>query len=335
MTGLILCVLALFVILFAVMLLKQALVKSENGKKKSLNFKGTGAATIISKLLWAAVGTAIVIYCLTLFVPLIWMLYNSVKDPLVWDMPGVSKFSLPAINDLHFEHYAQVIANFEVSQGSTTYGITDMFINSIYYSAVAPIVSVGWMTLVAYVLARFKFFGGKFLYNFGILIMMIPIAGSNASQMMVLQKMNLYDRMYIKVLIPPATAFSGLYFMIIYVALKAIPQTYTEAAQIDGANPYTIMFRIILPMALPTVATVYILSFIADWNNYENFLIWYPSTPNISYGMYRMGRELTSKDLSQVHVFAGYTIIIIPSMILYLSGQKLMRSNFMVGGLKG
>ena len=331
----ILAVTLLFLFIASSLILKQARVKDGAGTTNRYNFKGLSPAIIISKILWAVVGTVVIIYCLTLFVPLIWMLYNSVKDPLIWDFPGASKFALPELNNLHFEHYLQVLQKFEVSQGSFTYGILDMFANSLYYAAVAPAISVGWMTLVAYVLSRYDFFGSKFLYGLGIIIMMVPISGSAASQMIILQRWGLYDKMYIKVLIPPATAFSGLYFMIIYGALKAIPLTYSEAAQIDGANHYRVMFAVILPMALPTIATIYILSFIADWNNYEMFLIWYPSTPNLSYGMYRMGRDLTSKNLSQVHIFAGYAIIIVPSMVLYLAGQKMMRSNFMVGGLKG
>ena len=335
MFWLIFIIVMIFLALSAIFILKQARVKTSAGKNY-FNFKGLAPSTVFSRLLWALVGTFLLIYCFTLFVPPIWMLYSSVKDPMLWDFPGMSKFAPPALNNLHFENYIQVLQNFEISQGAYTYGLLDMFLNSMYYAAVAPAISVGWMALVAYVLARYRFVGSKFIYNLGIIIMMVPLAGSAASSMIILQRWNLYDRMYIKVLIPPPTAFSGLYFMIIYGAFKAIPKTYSEAAMIDGANHYTIMFRVIFPMVMPTIATVYILSFIADWNNYEMFLIWYPSSPNLSYGMYRLGRDLPSKEgMFQVHVFAGYTIIIIPSMVLYLSGQKLMRSNFMVGGLKG
>ena len=329
------CAIALlFLVMTAGLILKSVLVRSVNGNRV-FNFKGLTASEIISKVLWAVTGTVLIIYCITLFVPLVWMLYNSVKDPLLWDMPGVSRFELPTLNNLHFEHYAEVLRNFSITQGDRTYGILDMFINSLYYAGVAPAVSVFWMTMMAYAMGRFKFFGNRFLYNLGLLIMMIPLTGGIASQMIIFQRWGLYDNMYVKVLLPPATAFSGLYFMIIYGAVKAIPKTYGEAAYIDGANEYKVMFRVILPMALPTIVTVYILSFIAAWNNYEMFLIWYPSTPNLSYGMYRMRTFLPQTGLSDVHVFAGFTIIIIPSMAIYLSGQKIMRSNLMVGGLKG
>ena len=132
-----------------------------------------------------------------------------------------------------------------------------MLFNSLYNATVGPLVGIFWITVVAYVMARFKFIGNSFIYNLGILIMMIPIVGSTAAQMIFKQKIGLYDQLYLSCLVPPATPFSGMQFMVIYGALKAIPHDYSDAARIDGANEYSIMFRIIIPMVIPTCATFF------------------------------------------------------------------------------
>lgn len=190
---------------------------------------------------------------------------------------------------------------------------------------------------MAYVMSRFRFRGNRFLYNLGIVLMLIPIVGNTASTMIIYKKWNLYDNLYAVLFIPPSTAFSGMNFLVLYGALKAIPLTYSEAAYLDGASEYTVMFRIIIPMVIPTCATFYLLGFIASWNAYESYLIWYPSTPNLSYGMYKYTRSATTGAgaLSMPEILAGLTFATLPSTILYLSFQKIIRSKLTVGGLKG
>jgi ABC-type glycerol-3-phosphate transport system permease component len=97
------------------------------------------------------------------------------------------------------------------------------------------------------------------------------------------------------------------------------------------------MFKIILPMVLPTCATLFVLDFITQWNAYESFLIWYPSTPNIAYGMYTFQNNASqgSGAATVPEILAGFIMCMIPSSILYLSTQKLIQSKFTVGGLKG
>lgn len=190
---------------------------------------------------------------------------------------------------------------------------------------------------MAYVMSRFKWFGNKFLYSLGVLLMMVDIVGDSASRMIIYQKIGLYDNMYLMTALPTGTYFSGMYFMIVYGACKAISQTFSEAAYIDGANEYCVMFKIIFPMILPTLCTLYVLTFLGLWNNYSAFLVWFPSTPNIAYGLYLFQQTSTvgSGGLSTPQVIAGMVMVMIPSCILYACTQGIMKSNFVVGGLKG
>ncbi len=287
---------------------------------------------IISKFLWSVVILLAILYSLSILVPLFWMAYTAVKDSVDF---AISTFALPT--SVHFENFLIVLEKLKIREGLYEYDVLDMLFNSLVYSLVTPLVSIFWITIVAYVMGRFKFFGNKFLYSLGVILMMVPIVGSLSSEMIIKKAWGLYDNMYVSMLIPPSLSFSGIYFMMLYGVFKNIPLTYSEAAYIDGASELSVMFRIVMPMALPTCATLYILSFITAWNSYESFLIWYPSTPNLAYGMYRFQSASTAgaEGATVPQIMAGFIIAMIPSLILFLSSQKLIKSNFMVGGIKG
>lgn len=336
MISLILCLVALFLVILALMIFVPCITRTSTAKGRKLTFDFSPINTnfIISKLLWSCIGFLALVYCLTLIYPLLWMFYTSIKNPTDYIF---NSFNLPNIKNLYWDGYKQVGYFLTIREGTKTYGIGEMLFNSLYNATVGPLVGLFWVTVVAYVMAKFKFFGNSFIYNLGILIMMIPIVGSTAAAMIFKQKIGLYDQLYISALVPPATPFSGMQFMVIYGALKAIPNDYSDAARIDGANEYGIMFKIIIPMVIPTCATFFILNFISAWNAYESFLVWYPSTPNLMFGMWKFQSTGGAAALGATtpDILAGFVVCMIPTMILYLSAQKLITSKFTVGGLKG
>ncbi len=326
----------LFALSFTIKMAKTIVVKNPETNKKYIDFKLVNVQLIISSILWGIVGAVAFLYCVSLIIPLFWTLITSVKDNLDY---AFNSFGFPQVDKFGWalDNYANVLKRFSFEESGRVYGLPQMLFNSFVYAIVTPLNSIFWTTLIAYVMARYKFPGNKFVYNFGILIMLIPIVGTTASTMIIKRQLGLYDNLYVQMLVPPATPFSGMNFLIFYGAMKAIPMTYSEAAAIDGAGRYTIMFRVIIPMVIPTCATFYILGFIGAWNSYEDFLIWYPSTPNIAYGMYRFqgSAQSGSGAATTPEIMAGFIMCMIPSAILYLSSQKLIASKFTVGGLKG
>ncbi len=326
----------LYLALLAYMLLGPCLVKvsaGEGERKVRFDFSMLTKERVFSRILWSLVGFLALAYCISLLLPLVWMFYSSFKG---MDDYIENKFALPKA--WHIENYLKTLYWLNnQTDGIHYYGLGQMLFNSLYYAVISNLGSIFWTSAVAYVMARFTFVGNKFIYSLGIIIMLLPIVGSGTTSIMFMQKINLYDKMYISILIPSATPFSGLNFMMLYSAFKAIPHDYSDAARIDGANEYRIMFQIVGPMVLPTMATFFILGFVSSWNSYESFLINYPSTPNLAFGMWTFqqyagnGRE----GATQPQVLAGLTLCMIPSAILYISSQKLIYSKFTVGGLKG
>lgn len=303
--------------------------------KKVFSLDGVTPSIIVSRLIWAFIGVIMIIYALSLILPLFWMFYTSLKDRLSYIN---STFALPKWSELAPENYVIALKNLRIEEGMMSYGLSAMFFNSIVTSVWSPLKGVLWMAMTAYVISRIKFPGGKFLYNYGIVLMIVPIYGTGATGMLLQRALGLYDNLYVSLLVTiPATPWSGMNFLILYAALKAIPGTYTEAAELDGAGPWRIMLTIILPMVLPTMATFYLLGFIAEWNNYESFLVYFPSYPNISYGIYRFQKISSNgaEGLSTPQILAGMVFVMTLPMILYLAFQKVIRSKLTVGGLKG
>ena len=272
------------------------------------------------------------LYCVSLLLPLIWMLLTSGKDEIAYTLDN---FGFPKV--FHFSNYTDVLTKYlYVEQAGLRYGLDALFLNSVIQSLGYATWGVLNIVVVAYVMSRYDFFGNKFLYNLGLILMVIPIVGSLPSAYKIFRMLGVYDNMLLLILTSSSAPFSGMWFLIIYNSFKGIPKDFTEAAEIDGAGYYRIMIQIMLPMILPIAMTLWVLNFIANWNNYSLPLIWAPSYPNITYGMYKfqMGATGGGQGASLTIIMAGFVCVMIPSILLYIGSQKILNSNFVTGGIK-
>lgn len=279
--------------------------------------------------------TMIVLWALalSLAVPVIWMLYSSFKDGFEY---LVNSFSLP--KHWTFENYIEVVKVLEVDvvvyqKGIVTYGIGAMVGYSIVYTFGMSIMGVLMPAITSYALAKYKFPGSNILYSVGLVVMIIPIVGSMPSQMQIYKVLGIYDNLWLFMLVS-AGPF-GFNFFLLYGAWKSIPWDYAEAAYIDGGGHWTILFRIMFPMMIPTFTALFVLGFIGAWNDYQTPYIWLPSTPNMASGLFTFQGTASSLGLPMPTVLAGFVIVAIPSSVLFLLFQKIITSQFTIGGLKG
>ena len=220
--------------------------------------------------------------------------------------------------------------------------IWTMALTSLVYAGGISFVSVALTTMVAYVLAKYKFPGSKFLFSLGIVLMIIPIVGSTPSAMVVRSKWLIptYDNLFLTIVTSNCVAFSGLNFLLVYGAFKSLPWDYAEAVFVDGGGHYSVFFKMYLPMVLPTSGVIFLLNFLGAWNDYASFKIWLPSYSNLAYGLYEFQNDVLNLASggsagTTPMVMAGFTVVVIPTIIVYLLSQKLIMSKFTVGGLKG
>ena len=197
--------------------------------------------------------------------------------------------------------------------------------------SVALIVSLGFV--LGYFLARYNFRGNKFLRNYFLLGMLIPIHALLVPINLVMQKLGLHDSLLALILVYTAFGLPLCVFMV-ESYIHAIPRALEEAATMDGANFHQILFRIILPMTVPILTTVAIIEFFRCWNEFSFALVLINSESNFTISMAMM--NFKGLHLSNFpRMMAGTFFSILPVMVLYFFSSKKIMEGMVTGAVKG
>ena len=242
-------------------------------------------------------------------------------------------FDLPK-KILFFENYGKVFEYFAVPVGSKEpdWYIEHMVGFAVLYAVGCAAASTVSCTVTAYATSRFRFKPSKIIFSLVLFAMACPIVGSQASELQVLKTLNIYDTFFGSFVLK--FNFLTVYYMVLFATFKAIPSTYSEAAMMDGAGTFKIMFRIIIPLAANTIGTVFLLYFIQYWNDYQTPLLYMPSYPTIAYGLYQFVWT-TFDEVSTENVKLGACIVVaIPIIILFAVFNKKLVGNLSMGGIK-
>lgn len=304
----------------------------ESADKKFKKRSGKDLACYVVQIILYVI---MAVVALSLTVPLVWMVINSFKGYIEYYQTQPFEFA----SKFSFDNYTYAIEHLNLtlstSKGIFRYNFWSMIGYSFIYAAGSSFLNVFLSACCAYVISKYKFVGRELIYAIGIVVMALPIIGAFPSAMVIRRALGVYDNVLLTILTGPSTAFSGMVFLILYAAFKAIPWDYAEAVFIDGGGHFKVFTQIMLPLIVPTCAVLFILGFIGNWNDYESFLIWMPSTANLAYGMFYYQEYSSATGATAPSILAGFVIVAIPTSALYLASQKLVNSKFTVGGLKG
>lgn len=274
-------------------------------------------------VLFSAVFIIFFVYALTLILPFAWIFYNSFKgyDEFLYD----SIWSFP-------KNFTFV--NWENALYAEAYGVNlpGMLVNSLIFVVGCTTISISCSGMTAYCLAKYKFRGNHLMYTAALLLMLIPSLGSMASTYKFFVDINLYDT-YLCMFIMSTSGF-GTGFLLLYGFFKSLDWSYAEAAFVDGAGHFIVFFRIMVPMALPGVLSVAIMSAIGIWNDYYTFYMYTPSKVTLSLGLsILLDKAQQSGDFPGL--FSMLIISVAPVLVLFCAFQKQIMKNMTVGGLKG
>lgn len=261
------------------------------------------------------------IYAFSLLFPILWLTVQSFRtnrDFILYPFDfSKAVFSL--------SNYSYVIKNFNV---------IGMFINSLIVALGTTFASVAASCMAAYVVSRYKFPGRNFLYSLVVFIMIIPTAGAMAATYRLMNDWNLTGH-YLGIIIKGATAFDFT-FLLLYGFFKNISYSYSESAQLDGASHFKIFTNIMVPLALPSITAVSIVTFIGKWNDYINPYLYLRNHKTLSVGLYMLRTDIgTGSDANLPALFALMIIATLPVVILYSIFQKKIVENTVAGGIKG
>jgi len=203
--------------------------------------------------------------------------------------------------------------------------------NSLWVSFGFMFMRTSVTAISAYTIARYKFFGKKFLYGFLILQLMVPLYGQQTANYQLLFNLGIVDTPW---MVLAWGAGHGMYFLIMHSYFVGLSSTYEEAGRLDGASEFTICFKLLMPMAKPMLIAMIISTFTGQWNDYGTVLLYLPSYSTLSAGIFRY-RMVSTFTLDWPTYFAGALIAVIPPTILFLMFSETVMENMTIGGIKG
>ena len=265
------------------------------------------------------------IHCLTLLIPVAWMLMSILKtsEEYLFGNP----FALPS--EWLFSNFWEAFDSLHTTDGVTFF---EMLFNSIWYTVLATFLSVFMPATTGYVMSKYKFRGREFIFAVAVTAMILPIVGTSAAYLKFMMDTGMYDTP-LYVVWQFLGGFTGQ-FLVYYGYFRSVSWEYAEAAKIDGAGHFSIYFKIMLPQAVPVLLTYTIVNFITHWNEYQNVLLYLPSFPTLAAGLFSYG-EIAKRSGNFPQYFAGLFISMIPTLLLFAFFSKRIMGSVSLGGLKG
>lgn len=271
---------------------------------------------------------ALVLIALVTLYPFMYVVFASVSNPIkLLQSPGL--LLLPA--GLDFSAYAKVFKNSSILTG---------YMNTIFYVVVGTSVNILCTSMAAYVLSR----RGLMLRRFFTLMFIFTMyfSGGLIPNYLLMQDLNLIDNRL--VLILPG-AVSTYYLMIMITGFSDIPPSLEESAKIDGAGEWTILFKIMLPLAKPIIMVNLLFYAVAHWNSWFNAMIYIRDADKQPLQLFlrnilmrtqlgMMAGNLDMEDTGTTIKYATIVVSTVPVLCIYPFIQKHFVTGIMVGAVK-
>ena len=203
-------------------------------------------------------------------------------------------------------------------------------LNSLLLAIACTIVAVSSAAMAAFVFAKLPFKGSNKLFGLYLATMMIPGTVTMVPNYIILRMLGLLDT-YTGLILPSLANAFGVFLM--RQSMMSVNDAYMESAYLDGASLYRIFFQIMLPMVMPTLSTMVLLSFMGSWNSYLWPLIVLTSTDKQTLQVVLGNMNGMYKNNEHV-LMAGAVLTILPILIVYLVSQRYVDQGISLGGLK-
>jgi multiple sugar transport system permease protein len=254
--------------------------------------------------------------------PFYWMIVSSFKSlqELLLHPANLgidlSTIDLHAYTDVLFEH-----------------GFARYILNSAYVSLITVILSLALATVGAYAVTRLRFRGRDFMSSSILLIYMFPAIVLVIPLYVVFAKMGLRDSLHALILVYLAQTLPvALYMLRSY--FQTLPVEVEYAGLTDGCSRFSVIWRIVLPLSAPALATVALYTFMIAWNEFL-FAFMFLDSPEkftLSRGVVQLSQSV---HLSKQLVMAASVMVTVPILILFLFFERRLVRGLTAGALKG
>jgi multiple sugar transport system permease protein len=205
------------------------------------------------------------------------------------------------------------------------------FLNSMIAASANSLLVVATSALAAYALARMEFRGRNAIFGLIVATLFVPPV------ILVIPNYEIVGRLYwldtlLAVIIPTAANAFGVFFLRQFFI--SLPKELEESAFLDGANPWQVFTRIVLPLARPALATLALLAFLTNWNDFlwPVYVLFSPELQTLQAGLSTLQ---SANSVRYDLLMAGAVVASVPVLVLYAFAQRFVIEGVSRSGLKG
>jgi ABC-type glycerol-3-phosphate transport system permease component len=191
-------------------------------------------------------------------------------------------------------------------------------------------------SLVAYSFARYKYPGRDIFFMVTLSTMMLPAEVTIIPQYLGFRQLDLLDTFW-PLIVPAWLGGGAFYIFLLRQFFLTIPRDLDDAARIDGANGLQIFWNVMLPLARPALATVAVISFIANWDEFLRPLIYLNTTEKfpLSVGLRFFNNRGNETDPLDHLLMAAAVMVTAPCLVLFFCTQRYFVRGVITSGIKG
>ena len=207
------------------------------------------------------------------------------------------------------------------------------FVNSIVVAVLVVVPAVGLSALTGYAFARFRFRGSGLLFGFFLLGLIVPLQALVIPLFYLLRELGLLNS-YAGLILPQIALSLSFGTLLMRQGFVAVPKEIVEAAIIDGANSWGVLWGILFPLTRPVIGTLALMLFVWTWNEFLLPLVVAvdPKYHTLPVGLLAFQQQWTS-DLPVIA--AGSTMIFLPLTVVFLLFQRQLVRGITAGAVKG
>jgi putative aldouronate transport system permease protein len=289
--------------------------------------------TVGEKIIYSLIILFMIMLMIVTLYPFLYVLFASISDP--GDLMKTRGAILAPVGNITMAAFQAVMDNPNILVG---------YRNTIFYVVVGTLLNLVMTTLGAYALSRKNVLFKNWIM-LGIVFTMFFGGGLIPRYLLVSQTLNLQDSP-LALIFPGAIATMNL--IILRTAFEGVPLALEEAARIDGANDFQILWNVIVPTSLPTLAVITLFYAVGHWNAWFDAMLflrhrdWYPlqlvlREILISNSTATMTSGASASDvmpLAETIKYATIIVATVPVLCIYPFVQKYFVKGVMIGAIK-
>lgn len=261
----------------------------------------------------------IVIVVFALF-PVVWSCVISIKSV----GEKISGFSALSISNSTLDNYKRLFQLIPIKE---------QLFNSVFTTLVGTITTMFFCALAGFAFAKYRFPFRDGLFYFVVATMTIPAEVASVPLFLIMKNIGLTNSLW-SLILPRLTTAVGVFYLRQYI--MDVPDEIIEAARIDGCSDFRIFWRIVCPMIKPALASWASITLVARWNDFFWPLLFLTKrtkqTLMVSVAQLPLADGLATP--WQV-ILAGTTLVIVPSILIYVLIQSFQKDGAFEGAVKG